>query len=403
MRRPRLAELIASIALVTAGCTASPPVAATTPTPSSPSAHPEQQGAARHINHHDAQRPIPLRRGERFLPLSAPGHYRPSAPNGGSDDYRCFLIDPGLSRSQFLTGVRFRPGNPKVVHHAILFAIPAMSAVSAWAQDAAEPGPGWTCFGGPRVPVDFADPMDALNAAPWLAGWARGTGEQLFPRGVGVRLERGEQIVLQVHYNLLDGHGADRTGVRLRLAPGASDLEPVQTMLLPAPVELPCLPRESGRLCHRPAAIRDAELRFGEHSAAAVAGLQLLCGGNPLIPFPGPTQSCDRTVTRPGTVVAAAGHMHLLGRSIRIRLNPGRPSARTLLDIPTWNFDDQSSRPLPAPVRLQPGDVVRVTCTHDARLRSQLPALADTPPRYVVWGEGTSDEMCLGVLLVTRP
>ena len=25
------------------------------------------------------------------------------------------------------------------------------------------------------------------------------------------------------------------------------------------------------------------------------------------------------------------------------------------------------------------------------------------PPRYVVWGEGTTDEMCLGLLLVTRP
>jgi hypothetical protein len=41
---------------------------------------------------------------------------------------------------------------------------------------------------------------------------------------------------------------------------------------------------------------------------------------------------------------------------------------------------------------------VRVTCTHDANLRRQLPQLESLPPRYVVWGEGTSDEMCLGLL-----
>jgi hypothetical protein len=35
-------------------------------------------------------------------------------------------------------------------------------------------------------------------------------------------------------------------------------------------------------------------------------------------------------------------------------------------------------------------------------LRRQLPELQHQPPRYVVWGEGTSDEMCLGILTVTR-
>jgi hypothetical protein len=44
-----------------------------------------------------------------------------------------------------------------------------------------------------------------------------------------------------------------------------------------------------------------------------------------------------------------------------------------------------------------------VTCRHDAALRAQLPALRGQQPRYVVWGEGTSDEMCLGIVAVTRP
>jgi hypothetical protein len=96
-----------------------------------------------------------------------------------------------------------------------------------------------------------------------------------------------------------------------------------------------------------------------------------------------------------------AGHMHLLGRSIKVELNPGTPGAKTLLDVPNYNFDNQSVQPLAAPVAVHSGDVLRVTCTHDAGLRKLLPALRDTPPRYVVWGDGTSDEMCLGLMVWT--
>jgi len=101
------------------------------------------------------------------------------------------------------------------------------------------------------------------------------------------------------------------------------------------------------------------------------------------------------------TVYAALGHMHLLGRSIKIELNPGTTEAQTLLDVSLFNFDDQKLQPLPVPVYLKPGDMVRVTCTHDATLRRQLPQLRKLPPRYVIWGDGTSDEMCLGLLIAT--
>jgi hypothetical protein len=50
-------------------------------------------------------------------------------------------------------------------------------------------------------------------------------------------------------------------------------------------------------------------------------------------------------------------------------------------------------------VTVRPSDKLRVTCTHDATLRTATPALKSLKPRYVVWGEGTSDEMCLGVVI----
>jgi hypothetical protein len=216
-------------------------------------------------------------------------------------------------------------------------------------------------------------------------------------------LAAGSQLVMQVHYNLRDGAAPDDSGLRLRLADGSADLQSLETMLLVAPVELPCAPGEVGRLCEREAAVFDLMSRFGYQSGATVAGLQLLCDGDPVAPRASPTQRCDRTAPAPVVVRAAAGHMHLLGRSIRIDLNPGTPRARTLLDRAEWDFDNQRATPLRKPVRVERGDVLRVTCKHDAGLRAMLPELEDEPPRYVTWGEGTSDEMCLGILVYTRP
>ena len=53
-----------------------------------------------------------------------------------------------------------------------------------------------------------------------------------------------------------------------------------------------------------------------------------------------------RTLGEPITIHGVAGHMHLLGRSLKIEVNPGTPQARTILDIPVWDFDDQGSRPI---------------------------------------------------------
>jgi copper type II ascorbate-dependent monooxygenase-like protein len=190
--------------------------------------------------------------------------------------------------------------------------------------------------------------------------------------------------------------------VRLRLAPGSAGLKALQTMLLVAPVELPCTPQEKGPLCDRAAAVFDLTSRFGDEAGRTVAGLQLLCGGSFVAPRAGPTQHCDRTVHEPMVVRAVAGHMHLLGRSISVTLDPGRAGQQTLLDRKVWDFDNQKATPLTTPVRVAPGDTLRVTCTHDASLRSLVPALQEEQPRYVTWGEGTADEMCLGIVLYTR-
>jgi hypothetical protein len=351
--------------------------------------------AAEHAGHEHGSAAIPvaapLRAGERFVTLQMAQPYKPVAPNGGTDEYRCFLVDPKLTTDAYLTGSQFLPQNTAIVHHAIFFRVDPGQAAKARAVDAADSGEGWTCFGDAGIGGD----------AGWVAHWAPGANETLLSAGVGYPMPPGSLLVMQVHYNLLASGGkpagADQSSIRLRLADGAKKMSPLETTELPAPVELPCAAGESGALCDRSAAVADVGRRFGDDVGSAENELVHMCDNG--TPTPGATQHCDRPVHGAGTIYAVAGHMHLLGRSIKIELNPGAAGARTLLDIPQYNFDDQAIHPLATPLAVKAGDTLRVTCTHDAGLRKLLPQLRKLPPRYVVWGDGTSDEMCLGLVI----
>jgi hypothetical protein len=332
-----------------------------------------------------------LRTGERFATLKMPEPYTPKAPNGGTDEYRCFLVDPKLTGTAYLTGSQFLPQNTAIVHHAVFFRVEAALAAKARSVDATNPGQGWPCFGDAGIGGDAA----------WVAQWAPGENETLLSPTVGHPMPAGSLLVMQVHYNLLAAGGksgaSDQSSIRLRLVDGAGKLEPLETLTLPAPIELPCAADESGPLCDRTAAIADVTRRFGKEVGTIEAKLVQGCSHG--TPVAGTTQQCDHPIRQAGTLYAVHGHMHLLGRSIKIELNPGKPDARTLLDEPVFNFDDQAIHPLPTPLALKPGDTLRVTCTHDAGLRKLLPQLRTLPPRYVVWGDGTADEMCLGLAI----
>lgn len=356
-------------------------------------------------NGHAAQPPAPpqpLRAGERFVDLKMPEAYTPT-PSGdsGTDEYRCQVIDPGLTKAAFLTGTQVTPENVALAHHAIVYAVPARSAALVREQDAKTPGVGWQCFSG--TGVKGADVEEDEPGATWVDTWAPGASETLFTQDVGFKLEPGSLIVLQMHYNLLatDGKpaGSDRSAVRLRLTDGTPQTRELDTFPLDAPTDLPCAPDESGPLCDRAASIADVTKRFGPEVGGTADEQLEECGQS--APKPGNTQTCDQEVPAPMTLFAGFGHMHLLGRSIKVELNPGKPNAKVVLDVPQFDFDNQRLVKLPEPVEIGPGDTLRVTCTHDAGLRKKLPQLSKLPPRYVVWGDGTSDEMCTGIMTVS--
>jgi hypothetical protein len=385
-----------AVALLAVGCGAPDPAAstrsghgtrtATTGPPTSPPTGPATSPVGA----------VALRAGESIRTVTSPVSYTPRAPTTGTDDYHCFVLDPRLTHDAYVTGFDITPGQPSEVHHVILFRVPPSSVAAARARDGESRGKGWTCFGG----TGLGSRGGSLDDAPWVGAWAPGGRANVLPADVGIPLVRGSLLVMQVHYNLRRGSEPDRTSVKLRLS-SSSKLKALETMLYPAPVELPCRTGKSGPLCDRGAAIADVTERFGAMSPHIVNGLLLVCSGT-VIPSPGETQSCTRRVERAATVRAVAGHMHLLGSSLRIELNPGTAAVRTLLDIEDWDFDNQAAVPVPA-TRIRPGDSIRVTCTHDQAWRDRIPDLRGLPERYVVWGEGTTDEMCLGLLSVTRP
>jgi hypothetical protein len=348
--------------------------------------------------------PVPVRAGESVLRVVMPATYKPTSRNGATDDYRCFLLDPKLTQDVFVTSARIDPGATRVVHHVILFKETPAQAAEARQLDAASPGLGWSCFGGTGVAIgsSAASVESALNDANWIAAWAPGWGGGRLPDGNGVPLPAGSQIVMQVHYNLLNGRTPDRSQAVLTVAPASAGLTPVKTMLVPAPVELACPKGEHGPLCNRQAALQNLVSKYGPSAGVAPAGLLLLCGQNAGNPRPSRVSTCDRRFDTPTKILVVAGHMHLLGASIRLTLNPGTPRARVLLDIPRWNFHWQNAYTLAKPVEAKPGDVVRVTCRYDVGRRLHLGIRAARSPRYVLWGEGTTDEMCLGLLQVTH-
>jgi hypothetical protein len=350
------------------------------------------------------ERPVQVGPGESLLTLRMPSAYKPRAARGVRDDYRCFLLDPKRTGDSFVTSARIEPGADKVVHHVILFRVDRAQVPDARRLDSRTAGLGWNCFGGTGLPAGAGSGsiQDSLNDANWVAAWAPGWGGNRLPEGTGVPLPAGSQIVMQVHYNLLNGRAPDRSRAVLTVAPGAATLTALQTMLLPAPVELACARGEQGRLCNRNEALFDLTSKYGSQAAFVPAGLLILCRGSAANPRAGAVSTCDRRLPQPTTIHVAAGHMHLLGASIRVELNPGTPRAQVLLDIPRWDFHWQNAYTLARSVQADPGDVVRVTCRHDVDKRVHGGHGIPKTPRYILWGEGTTDEMCLGILQVKR-
>ncbi|HWB75700.1 MAG TPA: hypothetical protein VG755_12115, partial [Nannocystaceae bacterium] len=302
--------------------------------------------------------PAPVELPRVDVEIAAPTAYTPVGP----DDYRCFLLDWPLDEVAFVTGFHAKPENLGIVHHIIAYRIAPTSVASYEDLDAADPEPGYTCFGGPGGSVtDF-------SAGQWLGAWAPGGGASPYPEGTGLRMEPGSKVVLQIHYNTASGaSGSDRSAIELMTAPTV-DREAFMLLWANPDWIFGDMPIPAGK--------PDATHQFEYDPTAA---LDLLTDVVP------PNQ--------PFLLHSSSHHMHLLGQQAEHMLLRGDGSETCLLQIPHWDFGWQMAYRFDEPVLVEPGDRLRLTCQWD-----NSAGQAD-----VNWGEGTGDEMCLAIFYASSP
>jgi hypothetical protein len=318
--------------------------------------------------------------------------YTPHAPPGATDDYHCTLMNPRVTTNSYIISSQFFAGSPED-HHSILFLVPPNLAAAAEAANVG--GNGWSCFGETPIPNTG---LDQISNTPWLSAWSPGHGADNLPKDTGIYLPAGSLVVMQVHYNLLVGDKPVKNSLELHTVSATTPLLPLHLGLMPAPPDIPCAPGVTGPLCDRAASLANLGQRFGQSAVSFVDGLESICGRNPADPPAGDTTSCNWPVGESGYIVRVGAHMHLLGVSFKMILNPGTPDAKTILDVPDYNFHYQKAYNLATPVAVTAGDTVQVQCTYNPALAQEQPLLRKVAPHFVTWGDGSSDEMCLGLM-----
>ena len=317
--------------------------------------------------------------------------YKPQGGPGLTDDYHCTLLNPHIDHDSYIISNQFIPGSAED-HHAGLFLVPP--SMVAEAKKANVGGNGWSCFGEASLPNE---PLSDFAKTPFVTVWAPGHGVDALPRGTGINVPAGSLFIMQVHYNLLVGDKPVSNSIIVDTVPASAPLVPIAVDLSFGAPDIPCPAGVTGPLCDRAASLADQVRRFGQMAGLTVNGIEALCGHNPSNPPAGDTTTCTSGVSANGYIVRVQAHMHLLGQSFELTLNPNTAESKTVLNVPIYNFHYQKAYNLSKPIPVQAGEPYRVTCSYDPTLAQELPILRRAPTHFVTWGDGSSDEMCLGL------
>jgi hypothetical protein len=281
--------------------------------------------------------------GKPDLVLTAAADF--TVPAAGRDIYRCFVLPSGLTEDKTVAAVEFRPGNRRVVHHALFF-LDDTGAGRKKAGDSADRA--WTVSGGG---------LGGIIPTGSLGGWAPGAMPRLLPDGTGLYLRKHSDLILQIHYHPTGKEEKDRSTVGIYFTK-----KPAEKLVSGIPLVNRRLVIPAGAERHKVTA--------------------------------------EFTVPVDVQVVGIAPHMHLLGKEMKVVAVKPDGKKEPLIWIKDWDFNWQGAYRFDRPVKLPKGTKLELEAVYDNS--SKNPRNPSSPPKLVHWGEQTTDEMCLcGVQVVT--
>ncbi|MBX7168662.1 MAG: redoxin domain-containing protein [Pirellulales bacterium] len=281
------------------------------------------------------------RLGEPDLVVTAPEPYTLKA--GTEDVFQHFIIPLEAAGGKTVVGFEFRPGNPAIVHHAILF---LDRSGTARAKDAATPEPGYTTSGSIDIPV-----------AGMLGVWTPGMTPRFYPEGIGMPVEPGTDLVLQLHLHPTGKDETDQSSVALYYADEGQKITAAQSIM--------------------------------------VVGTLMID-----IPAGASSHEVRSSVTLPTdvTLISLLPHLHLVGKEFKITATLPDRSEQSLMWIKDWDFYWQDNYVYEKPLTLPAGTQIDVLARYDNS--SANPSNPSTPPARVLFGNESDDEMCFGLFQV---
>ncbi|WP_437964268.1 hypothetical protein WMF04_31710 [Sorangium sp. So ce260] len=302
----------------------------------------------------------------------------PFVASGDADQFRCFVMDPGLSETRYINGVHVLPGNSKVVHHALVFL-----DREGVADELADEEGGYDCFGGPGFSGEL------------VAAWAPGAVPLEFEPNIGAELPVGARLVMQVHYHPAGATAEpDTTRLQMRFTQGV----PEYSMGVALIGNFESTLAEGGGLLPGPNDENGVEFLIPAGAKDHVETMQF---------------RLPASVSARETYLYGAGaHMHYVGTDMKVTLEreqgaAGGSGEQCLVQTPRWDFSWQRGFYYDAPLaelpRLRGGDLLTMRCTYDNSMSNPFLAKALKEQRLpapvdVHLGESTLDEMCLSAL-----
>lgn len=264
-------------------------------------------------------------------------------PASGPDIYRNFAIPTGLAEDKWIGAIEFRPGNRRVVHHAIFGYVRGGSAAELEGADG-KPG-----FGG-AMPLGW---VPAFRPSGNLGGWALGNTPRFQPDGLAWPIAKGSDLVVQLHLHPTGKPETERSTIGLYFAP-ASPARKVREIMAPG--------------------------LFG-----ALAKMDIPAGEKNYV-----VNGAARTFANM-RVYSVMAHAHYLGKEMKAIATLPDGTTKPMLWIRNWDFNWQDRYVYKQPIDLPKGSRIEVTIVYDNS--ADNPRNPCNPPRRVRWGLQSSDEM----------